>query len=610
MVRVQAGELRLDDAGIYSQATKDSTGNAGAVNLTVDGLLEVLNGAEIASSTFAIGDAGTVTVQAGQVRLNGAGLTDQLTGIASSAEASSTGNAGTVTLTVDGLLEVLNGAVIISSTFAIGDAGMVTVQAGELHLDSQGFTNWLTGIASGTESTGNGGAVNLSVDGLLEVLNGAQIISSTFAIGDAGMVTVQAGELHLDSQGFTNWLTGIASGTESTGNGGAVNLSVDGLLEVLNGAAISSNTFATGDAGTVTVHAGELLLDGGGLADQFTGIASSAEASSTGNAGAVNLTVAGLLDVFNGAEISSSTSATGDAGAVTVKAGELRLDDAGIYSQANEDSTGRVGNLNIAATTITLTDNAQISIAALQNIPDQTLSLDRRIQINAASLALNASTITAQSTGNVPAAAIQINAADLRLNAASRITTESLAANAGAITIDGDILWLRDSQITTSAEGQNGDGGDIVLTPRNLILQSGFIQANTAASGARGGDIRINSDTLIASQRLLAVGGNERQTFIAGDGRNIIQAAAPGGEQGNINILALNLDISASVVPPSAPFGDPDDLLADICRTVNGPLASSLIDRGNGGVPADPSAPVAVSLGGTRLDRILNHAPE
>ncbi|PQJ95611.1 hypothetical protein [Chromatium okenii] len=319
----------------------------------------------------------------------------------------------------------------------------------------------------------------------------------------------------------------------------------------------------------------------------------------------------GSLEVRNAAAISTNAWAIGDAGTVTVKAGDLRVEGANslISSRALESARGRVGNLNIAANTITLTDNALISIAALQTVADPTLPLDRRIQINADSLALNASTITAQSTGNVPAAAIQINAADLRLNAASRITTESLAANAGLITINGDILWLRDSQITTSAEGQNGDGGDIVLTPNNLILQNGFIQANTAASGARGGDIRINSDTLIASQRLLAVGGNERQTFTAG-GRNIIQAAAPGGEQGNINILALNLDISASVVPPAAPFGDLDDLFADICQTLNGPLASSLIDRGNGGVPADPSAPVAVSLGGARLDRILNHAPE
>jgi large exoprotein involved in heme utilization and adhesion len=398
----------------------------------------------------------------------------------------------------------------------------------------------------------------------------------------------------------------------SSGNAGAVNLTVAAVLEVLNGGKVSTSTWGGGHAGNVFITAKAAQFNGGGIIEPITTIYSDAYSTSTGNAGTVTLNIDGPLEVRNGAAISTNAWAIGDAGTVTVHAGDLLLDGTNslISSRALESATGNVGNINVIADELTINNGAQISIAALQTVADQTLSLDRRIQINAASLALNASTITAQSTGNVPAAAIQINAADLRLNTASRITTESLAANAGAITIDSDILWLRDSQITTSAEGQNGDGGDITLTPHNLILQSGFIQANTAASGARGGDIRINSDTLIASQRLLAVGGNERQTFIAGDGRNIIQAAAPGGEQGNINILALNLDISASVVPPSASLGDPNDLFADICQTLNGSLASSLIDRGNGGVPADPSAPVAVSLGGIRLDRILNHTTE
>ncbi|MBK1642764.1 hypothetical protein CKO12_12970 [Chromatium okenii] len=745
-VTVRTGALRLDGGGLTEQMTgidstayPNSTGNAGAVTLNIDGLLEVRNGAVISSSTFAMGDAGMLTIQAGELRLDSQGFTHWFTGITSAAyQTGLSGNAGAIHLTVAGLLEMLNGAVISSDTFAMGNAGAVTIQAGALRLDDRGLADQVTKIASDAKpnATGHAGDVTLTVVGLLEILNGAQILSNTFATGNAGKIMVQANELHLDDGGFADQFTGIASNANenSSGHAGAIILTVVDLLEMRNGAIISSDTWATGNAGSVTVQTGRLRLDGG-LSEQFTAIASDANAGSIGNAGDVTLTVNGLLEMRNGAEISSSTSATGNAGTMTVQAGEVFLDNAGIYSQANKHSSGnagavnltvagalevlnrakvststwggghagdvfitanaaelngggiteplttiysdayststgnagtvtlnidgllevrnaaaistnawaigdagtvtvkagdllldganslissralesargRVGNLNIAANTVMLTDGAQISIAALQTVADPTLPLDRRIQINAESLALNASTITAQSTGNVPAAAIQINAADLHLNAASRITTESLAANAGAITIDGDILWLRDSQITTSAEGQNGDGGDITLTPHNLILQSGFIQANTAASGARGGDIRINSDTLIASQRLLTVGGNERQTFTAGNNRNIIQAAAPGGEQGNINILALNLDISASVVPPSAPFGDLDDLFADICQTLNGPLASSLIDRGNGGVPVDSSAPVAVSLGGIRLDRILNHTTE
>ena len=80
-------------------------------------------GAEISSSTFAQGNAGSVEVKAGELRIDDSGNPDQFTGITSKANPDSSGNAGTVTVTVEGLLELLNGGEITSSTFAQGNAG-------------------------------------------------------------------------------------------------------------------------------------------------------------------------------------------------------------------------------------------------------------------------------------------------------------------------------------------------------------------------------------------------------------------------------------------------------------------------------------------------------
>ncbi|MBV5309480.1 filamentous hemagglutinin N-terminal domain-containing protein [Chromatium okenii] len=625
-ILVQAVDLQADGQGQITRISSDAGPNivndlgvnslsqGGNITVEITNILSLLNGARISSKTYTAGAAGDLLITADQLQVDGGNLATLYTGIFTDASRDSSGQAGNIHLQIAGLLQLVNDADISSdtrgtgtagyidiasrrlyisaasevssSTFMTGDAGTVTVQTGELRLDAGGLTNQFTGIATNSFlSIGHAGNVNLKVENMLEVLNGADIGSNTFATGDAGNVTVLAKNLYV-----------IGNSTIASG----------------------SSDESTGDSGSVTIQVEQLLMDGVGLptpigSNIVAGIASSA-GSGGGKAGTVSIDATHSLEMRDSAGISTASNG-GDAGSVTIHTGDLLINGEGrrtaISSRAMENAFGQVGDVEITANQMTIRDGGVITIAANQTLDADHLAKNTQhlLKLTTDQLMLDSGLITAQSTGNVPAAAIQINANDLRLNSASRITTESLAANAGAITIDGDILWLRNSQITTSAEGQNGDGGDIVLTPRNLILQTGFIQANTAASGARGGDIRVNSDTLIASQRLLAVGGNERQTFIAG-GRNIIQAAAPGGEQGNINILALNLDISASVVPPSAPFGDPNDLLADICRTVNGPLASSLIDRGNGGVPADPSAPVAVSLGGARLDRILNHAPE
>jgi filamentous hemagglutinin family protein len=618
-VDILAGSARLDDqgftagaTGILSQSSRNSTGDAGDVTLTVAGLLEVLNGAMILSGTRGTGDAGVVRIEAGSVRLDSQG-TGIISGTGDSRSTGDGGDAGGVLVTVEGLLEVLNGASISSSTYTSGDAGKVSVQAGSARLDSE------ASILSEADhnSSGTAGDVTLRVDGQLEVLNGASISSSTWAAGDAGRVIVEAGSVRLDSQGCTACETGIASAAarDSTGAAGDVTLIVDGLLEVLNGAYISSDTLASGKAGTINVQAGSLRLDGHGAESYGSMIVSQANKNSTGAAGDVKLRVDGLLEILNGAYISSSTYTSGDAGTVSVQSESARIDSlgfatwgTGIYSISA--STGNTGDISLTVDRwLEVLNGAAIAISTAAQVLDpdaMTKDLQHFIQLKVEHLTLSGGGITAQSTGNVPAAAIDIQAQDLRLTQGSRITTESKAANAGPITISGGSLWLTDSLITTSANGTTGDGGNISLSSETLILDGGFIQANTSAPGAHGGNILIDTRALIAGEGRLEIGSATRQTFITGSGHNIIQAAAEGGEQGTIAVTALDLDITAALVPLTTPFEDPDALLFDACRPVGGSQSSSLVERGWGGIPASPSAPATVSFDDRRLDRLLS----
>ena len=59
----------------------------------------------------------------------------------SSPETFETGDAGSTEITVDGVLELLDGASLFSATRSFGNAGSIVVSAGELRIDGEGATS-------------------------------------------------------------------------------------------------------------------------------------------------------------------------------------------------------------------------------------------------------------------------------------------------------------------------------------------------------------------------------------------------------------------------------------------------------------------------------------
>ncbi|MBK1648966.1 filamentous hemagglutinin N-terminal domain-containing protein [Rhabdochromatium marinum] len=613
-LRISADNVRMDSAytgftGIASSAEPGSTGNAGSISLKVAKTLEILSGAAVSTVTWGRGDGGRLSIRAGTVNLDG-GYSGQVTGIASHAYPGSTGDAGTIRLYVDDLLQVQNGAEIASNTWATGNAGTLEIAADRLRLDNGGLEDQPTIISSRAlaSSTGNAGFIGLDIHGLLEVLNGAWISTSTFGTGDALGLSIAAGAAYIDDNGLLGQSTGIASsaGSSASGNGGTLSLQIEGRLDILNGARILSTTAGSGDAGTVNIQAGSIQLDAG-PSNQGTAITSNAVPNSTGNAGTLNIDARDGIAVRKGAEISSNTFAVGNAGTIHLRTADLMLADGFIASLSSGADSGQPGNIRIAVPQIDLGQGSWITIQTEQTPGDQALRVDQthRIHVDTERLIMNDSVIDATSFGTVPAATVVVNADTLQLTNNSRITTQSLAADAGPITLTGGYLWLQDSQITTSAEGMRGNGGNINLAPQQLILDGGFIQANTAAIGASGGDIKIGSQALIASHDQIEIGGLERADFIPGSGQNVIQAAAPLGIQGDIALATPDLDITATLVPLRTPFEDPNALLSDLCQIADTSNTSALVKQGRGGVPPDASGSVSAMLDSERLKRLL-----
>ena len=129
--------------------------------------------------------------------------------------------------------------------------------------------------------------------------------------------------------------------------------------------------------------------------------------------------------------------------------------------------------------------------------------------------------------------------------------------------------------------GQSGNGGDISIAAQGLILDSGFIRANTAASGASGGNITISTPALIPSGNSLLIGGNTPYQFQPFSGLNVIQAAAPDGVGGNINATTPQLNLNAIMVNLPIERFDSRILSQDMCGIEEG---SSLVISGKGGL--------------------------
>ncbi|MBF0233484.1 MAG: filamentous hemagglutinin N-terminal domain-containing protein, partial [Desulfamplus sp.] len=683
--KIDNQSLENQKTGIWSDTYSNFKGNAGKVELTVSGMLELLNGAQISSETFSQGDAGkidiavlgflditnnskissethsegkggNVLIDAGSIRIDNHGLLgftgiwsdansgsqgdagrvnirvadklELLNGAQISSETRSKGNAGSVEITASGLLKILNSSYISSSTYADGDAGSVKIVADGIKLDGEHTGIWSLSYYDESadkavnNAQGKAGQIDIVVDGLAEILNGAQIYSLTFFKQYGGDIKLTANQLKIDGQGNNAQQTGIVSDTYSDfqGKAGNIEINVDGLVEILDGSKVSSMTTSQGDAGVITIISGNLTIDDRNN-DLLTGVYSDTISIEgiygSGDGGNIDIQVKDQFSILNGATISSNTSSQGNAGDISIDTNILIADSGYIESATSENAMGYVGNIKINANSIKMMNESAISITGLQTLSDDKLIYlpEQSIAITAKEFLINGSYISSMSTQNVPAASINLQTDKLIVSNNAVISSGANMADGGDIGIQGENIFLYDSLITTSVEGENGDGGNVTINRSSpyqtvsdgfLIMQGGFIQANTAGKDRSGGEIDINVKGVIADKtQELNIGGNERYQFEPY--KNVIQSAAPDGDPGEINISGLQLDISSSIMNMPADFLDDFRLATDLCRNLGVQKSSTLVQMGRGGFEEIPSDPSSISFGGRRLDDILSH---
>ena len=453
-----AGEITINttslemegDVSIISEATYEtSAAKAGSIIINADTITMVGADSESANlaagisvTTKTTGDAGSITVNTQLLSMdNNASI---------SADTNNDGAGGMIKITADNM-RLANNAHITSVSKSRGKAGDIVVSAKNLTLSEGGFIN------TSAYGAGNAGAINLDVGTLSLVDEGSRIVSSLYSLGQGGNVNVNAREITLRdgaeisttsfgagdagyvmldvSKDFSLFDLGtqIVSESKGSGDGGLISIRA-GQIHLNKGARISTMTYSSGDAGDITLNSeNDVRLKG-----SQTGIYAGAQTSSAGEGG--NITLIGRrLVMSDEAMIHSSSQGSGNAGQINVKTTKsIVLKDSAIKTES-EFAGG--GSITLLTRKLLELDNSTVSASVNNGSGDA-----GNIFIDPERVILTNSTIKANADSG--------NGGNVYIQAGVLIKdTNSVIEASSEYGVDGDVVI--DAPVITTSSGDD-----------------------------------------------------------------------------------------------------------------------------------------------------------
>jgi filamentous hemagglutinin family protein len=354
-IKVNSRSLSLSNGAGLLNATATQAGepgltDAGDIDIKT-GKLSLTDGGYVNASTIGRGNAGKITIQATDIFADG--VADFKSGVFSTVEQEGIGSSDGIDITTSSLT-LKNGAQVNASTLGQGNAGNLTINADNISIDGVGTNDFSSGIFSTVEgqALGNGGNVAITTKNL-SLTNGGQVITSTFAQGNAGKITIQATDIFADGGGIEGFLSGIFSAvnTQGKGNAGGIEITTE-KLSLSNSGLISSSTLGQGSAGNVNINANSINLDKGSiLAVNNPSIPIESNNNQLNTGGNINLNIKDRLFMRNGSKISAQAFGNASGGNIDINAA-----DGFVVAFPNQDNdilassvTGQAGKITISA---------------------------------------------------------------------------------------------------------------------------------------------------------------------------------------------------------------------------------------------------------------------
>ncbi|MEA3211638.1 MAG: hypothetical protein QOE70_4695 [Chthoniobacter sp.] len=566
-ISIEAGEVffsglganRKAITGIIDSSTGPAGSRGGQIKLKVSGDLQVLDGATIASNTLGPGSGGNILIEADEVvvtgRRNTPGTFEVPRGITAQNQSGIGGPSGNIKLDVR-RLQVRDGGEVDASTEGSGRGGNILVNGDEIYVSRGGR---LVAETFGTDPRGLGGDIFLNLSGRLQVNAGGSVSVSTRGAAPGGNLGVHSGSVLIEGAGAEVAARSGTNTIRADGTGGNIHVNTD-HLEIAEAGQLTASTFGLAPGGNVRVEADQLFIRQQEAGAGTTGIsAQTLGIGRSGPGGQVHLEVNEAALNGAGATVTTSSSGSGSAGAIDFQSGEMALLH-GSSIQSSSTAAGFSGTVRVGGDReISLRGGSSISVAAATSSAGD-------LHLHAGeSVRLEDSNITAQAAlngGNVSLQATDLRLEDSDITAQAALTGGNLSLRAR------DLLFLRDSRITAAAKL---NGGNIAIDPRLVVLDHSLIDARAVL--ASGGNIHITSDNFLTSPASMVTATSER------------------GIDGDVQIDALNIDLTGSLVELPAVLLDAESLLRELC-TMKLDDFSSFVRQGRGGMPPLPRGPL------------------
>ncbi|MGB3756387.1 MAG: filamentous hemagglutinin N-terminal domain-containing protein [Rivularia sp. (in: cyanobacteria)] len=585
-ININAESLSLQ-GGIQNSTQVDSNGNAGNINIKVESL-SIVNGA-IDSVTEGNGNSGLIAIEADKFLLEKGIIRNIEKNIGSAGDiiidansvslqngslfTRTEGNSNGGNISVNARHKILIGfrGGLNSNSNGQGNAGNINVNGGTLVLENQ---STITSNTEKVNSQANAGRIEIKANSLLQ--KKGVISSTTKGIGNSGSIIIDVNNLLLEEGVIESITKGIGNAedivintnsasiinggslstrAEGSGNGGNIIINANEKTLINGSSSLNSNSKQQGNAGNITVNSGSLVLE-----DESTIASNANELSSQGNAGDIKINADSIL-LLNSTIAAGANG--GNAGEVILKADNITFkNSSNIVTNTIDNSIGNAGKIEVIAKSILFENEPEFKSRDNNSKIINSLGSVTNGKGDAGEITIEAEEIILRNRGGIGidtknegnAGKLTINTSLLQLEN-SRVqdnaginSSSSGSGKAGELTINADRILLDQSDI--EAQTESGDGGNIILNLKELLLLRNGSRisttAGTAGGGGNGGNIEIN-----APDGFVIAIPNENSGITAnafeGEGGNIkITASGIFGIQIRESLTQKISDISAS----------------------------------------------------------------
>ena len=492
------------------------------------------------------------------------------------------GTGGDIDVIANGSIIFSEGSLAATATFGSITSGNVSFQSGELISFKDTIENVAGGVRSQIEpeANGNGGNVSISTP-RLQLLDGAQISTSTFGRGNSGDITITTSDLEMVGESpFDGDNSGIFSDSVvgSFGNGGNINIFAERFY-LSEGAEVSASSKGGGNAGNLIVIATEMIEGVGTSQDEnsTTGLFANVNSLGRGDGGDLQI-FTNYLRLVDGAQVATNTLGAGDAGDVLVEAGLIDLIGtsnryrSGLFVRVDVTGTGDGGQLNLTARELFISDGAVISATTLGEGNAGNLVVDvEKLEIR------SGSRVTVGGLGSGRAGDLNISARTLALDEGELIA-ETLQSGGNINLRDIDFLLMRNgSRISAEAFNQARGGNVIIDAGEGFVFAISSENSDIIADAFQGNGGIVD----ITAQGIFGIEFRGQQTPYSD-----ITASSQLGNPGRVNINTPDIDPNQGLnILPEQPR---EIVVADACQTTNNQNTVAFFNLGQGGTSPGP----------------------